>query len=119
MLERGLTSPFIGVPHASRKDKGEDSDEKEQAKQNGNGTNGAGKPVVIDLEGIEKRVGPFPLPEGKYKQGRGMKRKVLLLSQPLETALHEDAEEEGTGQLGHFDFETLKHEDSAAGRNAV
>ncbi len=118
MLQRDLTSPFIAVPHASSKDKGEDSDEKEQAKQNGNGTNGAGKPVVIDLEGIEKRVVPFPLPEGKYKQVRGMKRKVLLLSQPLETALHEDAEEEGTGQLGHFDFETLKYEGVADGVNA-
>jgi tricorn protease-like protein len=86
--------------------------------QNGNGTNDAGKPVVIDLEGIEKRVVPFPLPEGKYKQVRGMKRKVLLLSQPLEMALHEDAEEEGTGQLGHFDFETLKYEGVADGVNA-
>lgn len=124
LLKRDLRSPFIAVPKvpngkeerseepkngeegtpASKEEKGESS-----RSDNGRGENGA-RSLEIDLEGIEKRVVPFPVPEGKYGQVRGSRGKVVLLSFPLVGSLHEGHENESTGQLGKYDFETLKYE---------
>lgn len=111
MLRRDLRSPFIAVPRVpggkeEKSDEGRNGEENGQREENG----GSGRPMVIDLEGIEKRVVPFPVTEGKYGQVRGGKGKVLLLSFPLVGGIHEDYGYEVTGQLGKYDFETLKYE---------
>lgn len=124
LLRRDLRSPFIAVPKVpgSKEEKseepknGEESGLKdEKAGENGRAENGGIKPLVIDLEGIEKRVVPFPVLEGKYGQVRGIKGRVLFLSFPLVGGLHEDHNYEPTGQLGKYDFETLKYEALADG----
>jgi tricorn protease len=39
--------------------------------------------VEIDLTGIERRLVPFPVPDGRYARIAGTRTKVLLSSQPL------------------------------------
>lgn len=124
LLKRDLRSPFIAVPKMpngkdERSEEPKNSEEgmpasKEEKGESSRSDNGRGESSVrsleIDLEGIEKRVVPFPVPEGKYGQIRGIRGKVLLLSFPLVGGLHEGHESESTGQLGKYDFETLKYE---------
>jgi tricorn protease len=116
MLRRDLRSPFIAVPKMSgvREEKSEDarSGEDTSSREENSGT---GKPLVIDLEGIEKRIVAFPVSEGKYARVRGLKGKVLLLSFPVLGSIHDDANYEPTGQLGKYDFETFKYESLADG----
>jgi tricorn protease len=40
-------------------------------------------PVEIDLEGIERRVVPLPVPEARYERVFATREKVLLLSRPV------------------------------------
>lgn len=49
--------------------------------------------VEIDLAGIDRRVVPFPVPEGRYHQIVGLPGKVLLLSVPV--AAPDPAQPEG------------------------
>jgi tricorn protease len=116
MLRRDLRSPFIAVPKVpggkeERSEEGKSGDENVQKEENGSSS----RPLAIDLEGIEKRVVPFPVSEGRYTQVRGIKGKVLLLSFPTIGGIHEDYGYEPTGQLGKYDFETLKYEALADG----
>lgn len=64
------------------------------------GTTGPGGPpfVEIDLAGIERRVVPFPVPEGRYAEILALPGKVLLLSVPLTAPdpVHPEARAEGT-----------------------
>lgn len=125
LLRRDLYSPFIAVPKGpgSKEEKSEESKngeesilKEEKPGENGRTENGGGiKPLLIDLEGIEKRIVPFPLAEGKYGQVRGIKGKALVLSFPLVGGLHEHRGYEPMGQLGKYDFETLKYEMLADG----
>lgn len=111
-LRRDLRSPFIAVAKTSG-NKDEKVEEAKGTEENGSKEErgeSSGKPFVIDLEGIEKRVVPFPVPEGRYSQVRGIKGKVLFLSFPLVGGIQEDSNYEPTGQLGKYDFETLKYE---------
>jgi tricorn protease len=62
---------------------------------------GTGQPdgtpaVEIDLDGIERRVTAFPVPEGRYASVTGLAGKVLLLSVPV-TAPDPESERD-TGQ---------------------
>ncbi|HEY0757043.1 MAG TPA: PDZ domain-containing protein [Ktedonobacteraceae bacterium] len=121
LLRRDLRSPFVAAPRvpSAREEKseevknGEDNGSKEEKTNEG----GSGRSIVIDLEGIEKRIVPFPVPEGKYGQVRGIKGKVLLLSFPLTGGIQEERGYEPAGQLGKYDFETLKYEVLADGIN--
>lgn len=119
LLRRDLRSPFIAVPKVPER-----KEEKSEEAKNGDGAtareekadeNESERPLTIDLEGIEKRVVPFPVSEGKYGQVRGLKGKALLLSFPLVGGLQEDPVHGPTGQLGKYDFETLKYEALADG----
>ncbi|MEO7019116.1 MAG: PDZ domain-containing protein [Ktedonobacteraceae bacterium] len=125
LLKRDLRSPFIAVAKVpnGKEEKGEEpksgeesASKEEKTGENGRSENGL-KPLEIDLEGIERRVVPFPVPEGKYGQVCGIKGKVLLLSFPLVGGLHEEHGSAPTGQLGKYDFETLKYEALADGVN--
>jgi tricorn protease len=120
LLRRDLRSPFIAVPKVpgGREEKGDEvkgGDEGSGLEEKGE--NGAGKPLTIDLEAIEKRIVPFPVPEGRYSRVCGLKGKVLLLSFPLVGSIHEERHYEPAGQLGKYDFETLKYEVLADGVN--
>lgn len=113
LLRRDLRSPFLAVPKVpgGREEKGDEARGSDEGSgQEERGENGAGKPLTIDLEAIEKRVVPFPVPEGRYSQISGLKGRVLLLSFPLVGGIHEERPYEPSGQLGKYDFETLKYE---------
>lgn len=119
LLRRDLRSPFVAAPKVPG-GKEEKSEETKNGDENGakeeKGSEGsATRPLAIDLEGIEKRIVPFPVTEGRYSQVRGIKGKVLLLSFPPGNGMQEEHRHELTGQLGRYDLETLKYEVLADG----
>jgi tricorn protease len=105
-LRADLPSPFLPTPRRF-KDPAEELAEA-QARQ------AQGTPeVVIDLDGIERRVVPFPVPEGKYGQIVGIDRKALFTSLPVEGALGADftsTEPPSNATLEVYDFKEQKHE---------
>lgn len=124
LLRRDLRSPFVAIPKGpgGKEEKGEDGKngeesvlKEEKAGENGKNEAASSRPLQIDLDGIERRIVPFPVSEGKYARVRGIKGKVLLLSLPITSGIHEDSNYELTGQLGKYDFETLKYESVADG----
>lgn len=121
LLRRDLRSPFVAAARVAvgKEEKGEETrtNEENGAKDEKAGDSGGTRPFTIDLEGIEKRIVPFPVAEGKYGRVRGLKGKALLLSFPLSSGGHEERGHEGGGQLGRYDFETLKYEVLADGVN--
>ncbi len=67
--------------------------------------------VEIDLEGIENRVVPFPVPDGRYSQITGVDgNKVLFIVHPVEWLLdsENDSDAAGAGNLKMYDFESKK-----------
>ena len=77
------------------------------------------KAVEIDLEGIERRVVPFPVQDGRYSQIGGAPGRALFTSLDLEGALdhageHEHNDEEA-GELRAWVFKDYKAETIADG----
>ena len=62
------------------------------------------KPVRIDLEGIERRVIAFPVPDGRYGQIMGVRNKALFTVYPIQGTLD-----------GDYDWQ----DDEAGGRHAA
>jgi tricorn protease len=88
----------------------------------GDGDGGSGDadkpPFTIDVEGITRRVLPFPVPEGIYQQIAGIKGKALFTSLPVEGALKRGdftSGPEAKATLECYDFKTQKHEPLARG----
>lgn len=122
-LRQDLPSPFLPQPKplaekptgsetpeakpiADVDEKSETTDETSEAKK-------ADKPpLVIDLDGIERRALAFPVPEGRYHQIAGVKGKVIVLSFPVLGARGSSWAdgERPQGTLHVFDFETQKWE---------
>jgi len=75
------------------------------------------RPLVIDLDGIERRILAFPLPDGRYGQIVGAPGRAIYSSFPLQGALDGDQEwgdegEEG-GALRAWVFKDYKSESIA------
>lgn len=116
-LQKDLPSPFIPVPkppEEKKEDKedgdkkeGDESDEKKEDEKNG-------KPIQIDLDGIEARVVEFPIPEGLYGRILGTaKGKALYSRYPVEGALNHPwlpEEPSAKGTLLAYDFEEQKED---------
>ncbi len=71
--------------------------------------------VTIDVDGIEDRIEPFPVPEGIYEQISAVNGKVLFTSLPVEgsidfSILNPREEPEAKAKLEAFDLETKKLE---------
>ncbi len=67
--------------------------------------------IKIDLENIENRTIPFPLPEGKYEQIWGIKDKVLFSKFPIEGGIKQWLswqDQTAKGTLHFFDFKEQK-----------
>src|SRR5215469_12265124 len=126
-LRRDQISPFIPQPKApgekdkeQRKEKAETADQKAEngiegaAQEAGEGEEKTSKkaaPVLIDLEGITTRAVPFPVNEARFATIKGIKGKALLLTFPIEGAIHTSNNTyEPRGALYMFDFETLRYE---------
>jgi tricorn protease len=72
----------------------------------------------IDLEGIQRRIVPFPVPEGRYQQIAGIKGNVLFTSVPVEGLLHQslfDPAPPAKATLEMYDLEKQKVETLATG----
>ncbi len=133
MLQRDLKSPFIPEPKAPG-DKEKEKD-KEQGKENGAEKEKAGEsaeetskepddakkedadtskptPIVIDLDGITRRIVAFPVSEGLYTRVLGIKGKALFLSFPIEGAIDQSfsSTHEPKGRIDSIEFETQKQE---------
>ena len=74
------------------------------------------KAVRVDLDGIERRVAAFPVPEGRYGQlagiaaGWGDATRVVWSNLPIPGAHGRGGHKEGPGKLEVFDFSTLRTE---------
>jgi tricorn protease len=129
MLQRDLKSPFIPEPKApgdKDKEQGKENGvEKEKADESAKETGeepddtkkddaGTGKstPIVIDLDGITRRVVAFPVSEGLYTRVLGIKGKALFLSFPIEGTidLTFSSVHEPKGRIDSIEFETQKQE---------
>lgn len=123
LLRRDLRSPFIAEPKTA--DEKEDTSKKVSADegtetQNGRqeesekkDENGRGStPVGIDLDGIRERILPFPVPEARYVDVRGIKGKVLFMSVPAEGTIHETPppHHDARGTVEAYDFDSYKSE---------
>ena len=58
-LQADARPPFDPAPHGMKPPEGEEEKEK---------SNDDGKPLRVELEGIERRIAAFPVPEGRYGQ---------------------------------------------------
>lgn len=89
-LKSDTPSPFSSTSRAPRA----------PGEPNGNGADGKNEkdkkdeknkqdvaPVEVDIEGIEDRVIPFPVPEGRYERVLGAQKRVLFSSRPVEGSL--------------------------------
>ncbi|MET8146335.1 PDZ domain-containing protein [Sphaerisporangium sp. NPDC005288] len=66
------------------------------------------EPLEIELEGIERRVMAFPVPEGRYDRVAGTKDKVLFTCFPVEGSRGDEfAPEPASGTLQAYDL--IKH----------
>jgi tricorn protease len=84
-------------------------------------TNGqpAADPTVVDAEGMDQRVRPFPVPAARYSSLRAVKDGVVWLRQPLSGELGDDRptpdDDRPRPALERFDF-TRRHLDVLAER---
>ena len=72
------------------------------------------KPIRIDLEGIQQRLLPFPVLDGRYGQIMGVRNKALFTVFPIQGQLDGDVErdedQEESGSLRVYDFKEYKAE---------
>ena len=87
---------------------------KKDANKGGDRDGRALQPIRIDLEGIERRVTAFPVPDARYGQVLGIPGKALFTVFPLEGALDNEQLEEDEapeeGALRAYDFKEYKAE---------
>lgn len=69
-----------------------------------------GQPVRIDLDGITRRIVPFPVPVGRYDRVQGIKGKAIWSGHPVEGTLDRSDRTAATGWVEAFDFVTQKLE---------
>ncbi|MEW5986444.1 MAG: S41 family peptidase [Chloroflexota bacterium] len=124
-LQADLTSPFVPLPRApgekpprpmARQEVSETAETKEEEAP----TEGEEQPekeppgLQIDLEGIADRVVAFPIEEGRYRQVRAIRDKVLFSSFPLEGALQQswlpETVPSARGRIEAFDLVELKED---------
>ncbi|MCI0513034.1 S41 family peptidase [candidate division KSB1 bacterium] len=115
-LQKDLPSPFEPVapnPATAEKsaakdaaeDEGEDADSNKKKKKEAKE-----KDLVIDLEGIQNRILPFPVPDGRYDLIVGVKGAALFTTIPMENFFNKCRECRGSGSktLKRYDFEDRK-----------
>lgn len=111
-LQKDTPSPFVPAPksidedeethihhrHPELERKETDAEDKKKDK--------AIPKIVIDLEGIEDRIVPVPVPEGDYRQISATKNKIFYLTYPIEGARY--AESGSKGSLWAYNLDKLE-----------
>jgi len=100
-LQADARPPFDPAPHGMKPPEGEEEKKK---------SNDDSKPLRVELEGIERRIAAFPVPEGRYGQIAATQRHVLWTSLPIPGAHGRGGHGEAPGRLEAFDFETMRTE---------
>ncbi|MEQ8767132.1 MAG: PDZ domain-containing protein [Planctomycetota bacterium] len=94
-------SPFVRRPdESSDDDKKKDKDDSKDKKDEKDET----PKVKIDFEGIEQRVIPFPVPEGRYGRMRGGNDKVFFTQYSLPRSEADEDEDEAGAVLFSYDL---------------
>jgi tricorn protease len=112
-LAKNIASPFLEVAKDDTDDKDRADDDKDDDKEKEKDVK-----VEIDFDGIADRILAFPVPEARYAQIVGLKKKVMWLSFPVQGALDDDwmpEPPEPKGVLEAYDFKTLKVDSLATG----
>jgi len=107
-LRADLTSPFLPT---LRPLKGAEERMVEEAAREGRAP-GVISPIAIDLEGIEGRLVPFPVPEGRYERVQGTGQKVLFSHFPVEGSRDQDwraTTPAAKGGIDVYDLEEFIH----------
>jgi len=74
--------------------------------------------VRVDLDGIERRLVPFPVPEGRYRALAALPGKVLFHSWPIEGSLGRDwsrLQPDPSGAIEVWDLVEQKHDTLVSG----
>lgn len=104
-LDANEPSPFVPKPRGFAPDKPE--------QPVAGGQEEASQPIHIDVDGIDRRVVAFPMPEGRYSQVVGIKGKVLFCAWPVEGNLQPPVpgdDDEPKGGLEVYDLTEQRHE---------
>ncbi len=105
-LAKDTVSPFISGMGAmgAAEDNGKDDDDSEKDDKDKT------PDVKVDLDGIQNRILPFPVGEGKYSQIHGVaKNKVLFTANPVTGSLNQSmVSDDPKGVLYSFDLSTKK-----------
>lgn len=105
-LRPDLPSPFVTEPRAPEAEGAGGKDDESKPEKGA-----APSPVDIVLDGITRRVVPFPVPEARYKRLLALHGKVVFLSVAADGTLPwRDLLEGGEGTLECYDFATKKTE---------
>lgn len=119
-LRADLHSPFLPDPEQAGEDEEEDrshSAPEAPAGEDSKPEDGH-EPLAIDLEGIEQRIVPFPVPEGDYAQVAGIAKKIFFSSFPIAGSMHDDLLDqtpEADGAIECYDLAEHKHDVFVAG----
>lgn len=109
-------APEALAPRPGEKKEAHDKEKNAKAKPGGKGDRGPHKvkPLEIDLEGIERRILPFPVPDGRYGQIAGVPHKAIFTVLPIHGNLDNgdewDDEETEAGALRMYNFKEYKSE---------
>jgi tricorn protease len=113
-LRKDLRSPFAREAQSlwSKDEAG-----KERAKRDAE-ANAPAATLEVDLEGIERRVVPFPVSEGRYGRVQGTARSVLFSSFPIEGSRSRQrlqSAPDGKGSLEKYDLDDQRQETLLSG----
>eukprot|EP00210_Caulerpa_lentillifera_P008973 g8564.t1 len=103
-LQKDTLTPFVPPLKPEENEKKPDEEKGEDKKD---------QPLRIDLEGIQNRIVPVPVPEGRYRNIQGTKDRIFFLSLATELPTNEDLEGEEhfcDADLECYDLSTLKHD---------
>lgn len=112
-LRKDVLSPFSSdhPGRTSEKDKAKDEGKASEAKNNETGADP--KAVMIDFDGIEDRIVPLPVSDGRYGQVAAIREKVFFTRLPIKGSLRSDlfsSEVPSDAQLEMLDLETERVE---------
>ncbi len=125
--DTGAAGPAAATAkHPGAADTADDNSKNEKSGKGGKAGEKNGKqrkPLLIDLDGIERRVLAFPIPDGRYGQIAGAPGRALYTSFPVRGALEDDSEldddrETQVGALRAWVFKDYKSESVADNVNS-